>query len=90
MTTERKKKKVKPKQEACKRLCEPLLSLKSEVTELHQKLEERKKIEKAKWLLVKKRGINEEMAHALLLAESQNKIEDWQRSPKAFWLAAGY
>lgn len=40
---------------------------------LEECLEERKKVEKAKWILVKKKGIEEEEAHKILLASARRQ-----------------
>ena len=43
-------------------LCESISELKSRVEELSQELADRKKVEKAKWILVRTKGIDEEQA----------------------------
>lgn len=61
----------KPKDETCEKLCLPILALKSELEKMKAEHEERKKIEKAKWILVKAKGIDEEAAHRLLINHSR-------------------
>ncbi len=60
-----------PKYKACETLCGPLLALRTEINELEAKLEERKQVEKAKWILVKTKGVDEETAHKLLIVRSR-------------------
>ncbi len=52
-------------------LCESISELKSRVEELSQELADRKKVEKAKWILVRTKGIDEEEAHRMLLNRSR-------------------
>jgi len=61
----------KPKDETCDKLCQPILDLQSELDKMKAEYEERKKIEKAKWILVKSKGIAEEEAHRLLINHSR-------------------
>lgn len=58
-------------QEACESLCQPFLTLKSQIEQLKLDLDGRKKIEKAKWILIKSKGINEDEAHTLLINHSR-------------------
>jgi len=61
----------KPKDDTCDKLCQPILDLKNELNKMKADYEERKKIEKAKWILVKAKGIDEEEAHRLLINHSR-------------------
>jgi len=45
--------------------------LQAQIEKLRADLESRKKIEKAKWILIKTRGINEDEAHVLLINHSR-------------------
>lgn len=62
---------MKPRPDACKKLCQPFLSLKSDVEDLKRQINERKKIERAKGLIMKRKGLNEDAAHQFLQALSQ-------------------
>lgn len=66
-------KKVKPREDTCKRLCKEILDLKAEIEALRVEIEDRKIIEKAKWVLVKRKGIDEEEAHRILIESSQQE-----------------
>lgn len=70
-TLRRKEMVSKPKDETCDKLCLSILNLKSELDEIMAEHEGRKKIEKAKWILVKAKGIDEEAAHKLLVSHSR-------------------
>jgi len=61
----------KPKDDTCDKLCVPILNLKSELDKIKAEHDERKKIEKAKWILVKAKGIDEDAAHKLLVKHSR-------------------
>ncbi|MFQ5735928.1 MAG: ANTAR domain-containing protein [Thermodesulfobacteriota bacterium] len=61
----------KPKDKACETLCQQLLALEAQVKVLDAKLEERKKVERAKWILVKSKAIEEEEAQRILINRSR-------------------
>src|SRR3972149_7757252 len=66
---------LKPREEECP-TCK---DLRARIEELEVKIEERKVIEKAKWILVKQKGISEEEAHELLRNTArfgQKKLSD--------------
>jgi len=54
-------------------LYQKYLHLKSENAELRRKLREREIIEKAKWVLVNSRGLNEDEAHKLLVKSGRTQ-----------------
>lgn len=59
------------RQEVCESLCQPFIMLQAQIEQLKVDLEARKKIEKAKWILIKSKGINEDEAHILLINHSR-------------------
>ncbi|MBE7414238.1 MAG: ANTAR domain-containing protein [Deltaproteobacteria bacterium] len=64
-------KKTEKEETFCTMICQQYLHLQSENTELKRKLKDRRIIEKAKWVLVKTRGLNEEEAHSFLINASR-------------------
>jgi len=57
--------------DVCESLCRPFIMLQSQIEQLKAELEGRKKIEKAKWILIKSKGIDEDEAHILLINHSR-------------------
>ncbi|MFQ5735926.1 MAG: ANTAR domain-containing response regulator [Thermodesulfobacteriota bacterium] len=60
-----------PEEKTDQEACETLNGLKSRIKKLTMDLEARKKIEKAKWILVKAKGIDEDEAQRILINQSR-------------------